>query len=330
MINTKLINRRNFLYTLGCVGLATSGYALSNKLGLGSNTKEISQTRILMGTFVSIDLKGEDNALLESAMDKAFATIANAEKIFSRYDNSSPLAILNKQSRIDNAPHELIELINTSIRLTQSTNNAFNPAIVPTLAALKAYNVPSINKLPRSVQKDLAKLTNPQNIKLNKVSIEFLHSDMALSLDGIAKGHIVDLAANELEKIGIYDYMINAGGDIRVNTSPNARPWNIAIQDATNSAKHVQVISLSSGAIATSANYNSLEENGYEHIIGEITQPVLSLSAIAPTCQEADAQATALFAMDSINAANYIQDNSKYSYLMQRPTDIVYSDNWKI
>ncbi len=330
MIKTKLINRRNFLYSVGCVGMATSGYAISNKLGLGSNIIEISQTRILMGTFVSIDLRGEDNVMLESAMDNAFTTIANAEKIFSRHNNSSPLAILNKQSRIDNAPYELIELINTSIRLTLSTNNAFNPAIVPTLAALEAYNVPSISKLSSSVQKDLARLTNPQNIILNGQSIEFLHSDMAISLDGIAKGHIVDLVAKELESNGIFDYMINAGGDIRVNTSPNAKAWNIAIQDANNSEKYIQTISLSSGAVATSANYSSLKDKGYEHLVTDSEKAFLSLSAIAPTCQEADAHATALFAMGSINSAKYMHAHSQISYLMQSPTDIRYSSNWKI
>ncbi len=320
-------NRRKFLYSLGAMGLIGGASLTVSKLGLTSK-KEISQTKLLMGTFVSISARNEDYLLLENALENAFNTIQQAESIFSRHDANSALGILNAKGSIKDAPKELISLVETSLNYAKASNNVFNPAVVASLEALESYKVQNIADLSTQVQKELTVLSNPQNISLNGSSIAFLHSGMAISLDGIAKGHIADLAALELESMGVKDYMINAGGDIRLNSTEEDGAWRIAILDANDKTKHVQVLSLASGAIATSGNYDSIATKGYNHIVGN-AHNTLSLTAIAPTCMEADALATTLFTMQEAQASQFIAKNSNYSYAKQSENNMHYSANWK-
>lgn len=71
------------------------------------------------------------------------------------------------------------------------------------------------------------------------------------------QGYIADCASEALKKVGVRT-MIDAGGDIRVQGSPNGmdRPWRIAIEDQTRD--YPSVIELRSGAVATSGGYEVL------------------------------------------------------------------------
>ena len=93
---------------------------------------------------------------------------------------------------------------------------------------------------------------------------------MGITLDGIAKGLIVDWAAEELTRRGIDHFLINAGGDIRVaGGKGDGAPWRIAIRDPKSSDSYAAVIRLRDGAIATSGNYEVYfdREKLYHHIV---------------------------------------------------------------
>jgi thiamine biosynthesis lipoprotein len=123
-------------------------------------------------------------------------------------------------------------------------------------------------------------------------------------LSGIAKGYGVDLAAQALDRLGIADYMIEAGGEVRTRGA-NARgdPWQIAIErpDAMPQQPYL-VVPLAGQSMATSGDYRIyFERDGtrYCHEIDPtsgrpIAHGLASVSVVAPTCGYADALATAL------------------------------------
>ena len=85
-------------------------------------------------------------------------------------------------------------------------------------------------------------------------------SGSIVTLDAIAKGYIVDFVADFFEEKGIRNYLINAGGDIRVNgmksfEKGNEKTWKIAIEDPYKQKNYPAVFSLMRGAVATSGNY---------------------------------------------------------------------------
>jgi len=150
--------------------------------------------------------------------------------------------------------------------------------------------------------KEKLALVDADNIQFNKQGIRLLKEGMGITLDGIAKGYIVDEAANALKKIGIQYALINAGGDIRAigGNGPN-KSWEIGITDPWKRKEYLQIIQLNNGAIATSGNYEVYfdREKLYHHIIdthtGRSPRDMASVSITAPTVMEADALSTTVF-----------------------------------
>jgi len=133
------------------------------------------------------------------------------------------------------------------------------------------------------------------------------HPAMRADLSGIAKGFGVDQAARALDALGIADYMIEAGGEVRTRgANAQRRPWQIAIErpDAMPQRPHF-IVPLSGLAMATSGDYRIyFERDGrrYSHEIDPDTgQPIrhglASVSVVAAECGYADAMATALIVM---------------------------------
>ena len=81
--------------------------------------------------------------------------------------------------------------------------------------------------------------------------------DLHADLSGIAKGYGVDKAALALEALGIGDYMVEAGGEIRTcGRNAEGRPWQIAIErpDAVPQQPHF-IVPMSGQSLATSGDY---------------------------------------------------------------------------
>ncbi|MFJ4642143.1 FAD:protein FMN transferase [Streptomyces bobili] len=109
----------------------------------------------------------------------------------------------------------------------------------------------------------------------------------------IVKGWSVQRAAERLTAAGAGRFCLNAGGDVVVGGGP----WRVGIRHPEIADKVCTVLELTDGAVATSARY----ERG-DHIIdgrtGLAATGLLSVSVVASTLTEADAVATAAFAME--------------------------------
>ncbi len=131
--------------------------------------------------------------------------------------------------------------------------------------------------------------------------------DLRADLSGIAKGYGVDKAALALEAVGVDDYMVEAGGEIRTRgCNAEGRPWQIAIErpDAVPQRAHF-IVPLSGQSMATSGDYRIyFERQGqrYCHEIdprtgAPIRNGLASVSVVAADCAYADAMATALIVL---------------------------------
>ena len=95
---------------------------------------------------------------------------------------------------------------------------------------------------------------------------------MRADLSGIAKGYAVDQAARALDGIGIADYLVEAGGEIRTRGhNADGRPWQIAIErpDAVPQRAH-RIVPLTGLAMATSGDYRIYFERDGERYCHEI------------------------------------------------------------
>ena len=126
-----------------------------------------------------------------------------------------------------------------------------------------------------------------------------------MTLDGIAKGYIVDQIARHLERHRVRHYLVEAGGDIRVRGSRGqGQPWRIAVQDPDKPPSFPDTIELSRGAVATSGGYEEYydPECEHHHIVSADTglspQHGRSVTLTAPSAMAADALATSVFLME--------------------------------
>lgn len=111
---------------------------------------------------------------------------------------------------------------------------------------------------------------------------------------GLVKGWSVDEAALLLQRSGLSDFSIDAGGDVLCVGRPldGARRWRIGIRHPDRPEDAVgAVVEIDHGAVATSGTYFR-----GEHIWGGAERTLASVTVIGPQLGTADALATAAFA----------------------------------
>ena len=128
---------------------------------------------------------------------------------------------------------------------------------------------------------------------------------MGLDLGAIAKGWAVDRAMEKLMARGIYNAIIDAGGDLRIiGSRPGKDFWRIGVQHPRDPGALLLTFDLKDTAIVTSGDYERFfitDGVRYHHILdpstGQPARGCQSVTVLAPTAAEADACATAAFVL---------------------------------
>ncbi|MDO9462959.1 MAG: FAD:protein FMN transferase [Deltaproteobacteria bacterium] len=300
-----LTSRRDCLKIIGMLGLGMavpSVWPTSSEAKLSNGLNQVSRTLPLMGTFVNITVLHPSQDKTVEAVEKGFSRMEELVKVFDRYSNSTPVSWLNHKGQLKDVCPDLALVMSKAAYFHFLSQGSFDVTIQPLVdlykeAFARTGHAPSSEKV-----KEKLALVDADNIQFNKQGISFLKEGMGITLDGIAKGYIVDEAANTLKKIGIQYALINAGGDIRAigGNGPN-KSWKIGITDPRKQKPYLQTIALNNGAVATSGNYEVYfdREKLYHHIIdthtGRSPRDMASVSITAPTVMEADALSTTVF-----------------------------------
>lgn len=141
---------------------------------------------------------------------------------------------------------------------------------------------------------------------MSKQEVRFERPGMGITLDGIAKGYIVDRGVSVLRESGYSNALVEAGGDLIASGEKGKQsPWRIGIRSPRPAATDLLAkIEVSNRALATSGDYMQpfSRDKLHHHIIdprvGHSSPFLASATAIAPSCMMADALATALMVMD--------------------------------
>jgi thiamine biosynthesis lipoprotein len=261
------------------------------------NSYRTWRARPAMGTVVSVVALHPSRAQAEDASEAAFGAMSRLIGILDRHDSTTPLAHLNAAGRLDDAPPELAEVIGAALRYHQLSSGAFDVTVQPLVDLLR-----SSHGQPAPADRECAAgLVGASRLRLDGRRIAFDREGMGVTLDGIAKGYIVDRMADVLARHGIRRFLINGGGDIRARGGKeDGRPWTIGVRDPEDPEGLCDVVSLSDGALATSGNY----ERPFPHIVdagdGRASRASQSASVCAPDAMAADALATAVFALGGV------------------------------
>ncbi|MBW1834431.1 MAG: FAD:protein FMN transferase [Deltaproteobacteria bacterium] len=301
----KIVSRRNCLKLMGAFGLGLAAPTIIAKQAEGKhldNLHSISKTRPLMGTIVTITIADSSRDKAEKNIEKAFVKMTELEKIFNRHADNTPVSRLNQKGLLKDISPELADVLHQSAFYNYISKGTFDITVLPVLELYKkSYESTGYSPSQKQINEKM-KLVNFENIKIDKEGVRLLKDGMQISLDGIAKGYIVDQAANLIKLNGIKYALINAGGDVRViGGNGPGKAWKIGIKDPLEKKEVTELFELNNGAVATSGNYENYfdKDKIHHHIIDTSTgdSPVQTISAtvLAPTVMQADALSTSLF-----------------------------------
>jgi thiamine biosynthesis lipoprotein len=168
-------------------------------------------------------------------------------------------------------------------------------------------------------------------VGMDKVSLSngrLIKSDPGIYLDvnAIAQGYSVDIICRYFDRLGIRNYLVEIGGEVKGKGTRAGSQWRIGIdkpEDNNNlPGQNLQaIIKIGDQALATSGNYRKFYvEDGvkYSHTIDPRTgypakNRLLSATIITKECAIADGIATACMVMGPVKAIEFIESNPQLS-----------------
>ncbi len=328
------LSRRHFLKSACMAGAAFAASGLIPLPVFAASGRTEQQTRLLMGTVVTLTAVAPGPAAAEDAFAAAFAEVERQIAVFDRRNGTSALGVLNGNGGLTDAPPELLAVLEASSRLGSATEHAFNPAVTPLVDLLASAKGGALPGYADSDLKHALALSAPGGVRLSGRSVRLDRTGMLLTLDGIAKGYIADAASRVLARCGLRDHMVNAGGDIRVSgRNAEGRPWTIGIQHPGDRNSLIAAVPVTHGGIATSGSY----ENSYNarrtrhHLVSHLTGKSADVSSVtvrAQNAMEADALATALALMPPAQALQFAQKAQASAFIVDSQGRMFKSADW--
>lgn len=312
------MNRRSFIKLSGLLGLGITSTGLipatAEAVKFNKKIYKVSKTRLAMGTFVSMTLIHPSRDRAEEALGRAFEEIDRLTGLMNRFDETTAVAQLNRDGYLNDVPSEIIQVVARALYHNRLSRGTFDITIKPLVDLFKEKFGGKQKVAPNAKEiKQAIKLVDSNKIELKERTICFKKPGMGITLDGIAKGYIVDRASEVLVEHEIKNHLINAGGDIRtMGVRADKKPWAVAIQDPLKRKNYPDIIHMRNGAIATSGNYEIYfdREKMFHHIVDPATglSPGLSASVSVMTTKaiEADALSTSVFVMNPLRGKRFI------------------------
>lgn len=323
------LSRRKFLKwtTGGIIGAGALTLGLKSWNRTASGYAKVTQTRPVMGTYVTITALGEEEEKVNKLVNAAYEKIDQVDKTMSVFKGESEIYSLNspENKRLKLNPQTL-EVLEEAKKISRLTNGSFDVTSAPLLELWGFYDgelsVPSEEELEETL-----KLVDYRGLSLNPSSLSATLADPQgkIDLGGIAKGYGVDQAVKVLREGGLPAGLVNAGGDIRGYGSPEAKDnWKVGLQNPLIEDDLVARIDLVLPSVTTSGNYESFftyQGSKLAHIIdpktGRPVEDVMSVSVLTDSAIKADGLSTGAFSQGTEEALATVEklENTELIYI---------------
>lgn len=263
---------------------------------------------------------------IQAALDEVVAQMSTWEagSDITRFNQSAP--------GWQQLPEGFFHVLSHALALAKDSDGAYDPTVGPLVNAWgfgphqRAFEPPS----PAAVEAARARC-GWKRIELDADRQAARQPGGAyIDLSSIAKGYGVDRAAMALDALGITQYLVEVGGELRARgTRPDGQPWRVAIEVPDASDAHALALPLQDRSIATSGDYRRHAGSGdarYAHTIDPRTgQPVrnnvASVSVLHPVCMQADALATVLTVLGEADGLAYAHRHDLAALFILRDAD---------
>ena len=238
----------------------------------------------MLGSLIEIKLPSDSDKIF----GECFSEISRFENEYSRFIEASILSKMNSNlGKWHSATKEMIFLLEKAEGYMQRTEGNFDITLKDALDRLGYDSIYSFSEKP-FVNKE--HIVEPVVIDKSKMRV-MLHKE--IDFGGFGKGYALDCVSDILDRSGIQNFYINAGGDIYAKGV-----WEVLLEHPDDPKKAIGKISLDSCAIAGSSS-NRRKWDGHHHLINARTMlpqnSVKAIFVIADNGIDADAYATGIF-----------------------------------
>lgn len=294
--------------------------------GINSTDKVlVSNYGYTQGTTYSIRYmspKGENH---QKIIDQVLLKVDHS---LSTYKEASVISKINNNESMQ-TDSLFIDVFEMAVKIAKETDGAFDPTIAP-IVNFWGFGFEEIQNKDEKVHAGLMETVGYESLSLKDCLLVKTHPNTQLDFNAIAQGYTVDLIAQELQKIGIRDYMIEVGGELICNgLNAEGQLWRIGIDKPTEEIEEKRfqaIIEVDNKAVASSGNYRNFnvdEKNGekYVHTIQPksgkpIQSNLLSVTIVSESCIEADAYATACMVMGLEESIAFIDKKPELEALL--------------
>jgi thiamine biosynthesis lipoprotein len=299
----KKLPRREALRITALAGVTLAmGGGLTAAILRQAGLHRVRVTRAQMGTLVTVTVVHPDAPTARAMVESAFAEIERLEDILSRHRPTTPLARLNAEGAVADAPAELTRVVTKAIELGEHSEGAFDITVAPLLDLYAAgyWREGGVPPTDAEVEGLLARV-DYRGVHVNGSRISLARPGASVTLDGIAKGYVVDRAVAKLVEAGAEHVIIGASGDMAAGG--HDEPWQVGVQDPRQPTGVLGVLELQGQCVATSGDYMQTftPDRALHHIIdprtGRSPAHTSAVTVLAPTAMEADALSTTAFVM---------------------------------
>ena len=237
------------------------------------------QQSYVFGTLVEITVYGEAREKARRVTDQVLRDFDRMHQMLHAWQ-PGPLETLNatlasaspaRPARADIDP-ELAAMLTDASRLSERSENLFNPAIGDLVRLWGFHSDTFESRLPERAEVARLVAANPRmsDLRIEGATLEASNPAVRLDLGGYAKGYALDRAATYLKSQGVHNALINIGGNILALGDKGGQAWKVGIQHPRR-AGALAMLELHDGeAIGTSGDYQRFFEvdgKRYCHLI---------------------------------------------------------------
>ncbi|MBQ9556642.1 MAG: FAD:protein FMN transferase [Muribaculaceae bacterium] len=234
--------------------------------------------------------------------------LGNMDMSVSPYNKASLISALNENTmtRVDGY---IKRLILASTVINRESSGAFDPTVMPLVNAW-GFGYKSGSMPTRAQLDSILAFVGMDKLALHGDTLVKQDKRLMLDFSSIAKGLACDEIGRMLARNGAVNWLVEIGGEVTASgTNSRGTAWQVSVDmpsnDNVDSHESSFVLSLDSGAVATSGNYRKWRVEGgnkLSHIIDPRTGDsragtLQSVTVIASDCMTADAWATACMVM---------------------------------